>query len=80
MAKNGKAQSYLAGLAGNRVARIAVLVTALIFIGGFWLLDSAGIIEPGQTVAIIGVAVFVIVAFPIAMVAGKMTDEKLGRR
>ncbi len=79
MSTRGTPGSYAKGLVGNRVVRIAVLVVALVFIGGFWVLNNLGIIEPGQTVAIIGVALFVVVALPVAVVARRASDRTLNR-
>ncbi|MGJ9425284.1 hypothetical protein ACHABX_05510 [Nesterenkonia halotolerans] len=70
---------YAKGLVGNRVVRIAVLVVVLVFIGGFWVLDNLRIIEPSQTVAVIGVALFVVVALPVALVAARASDRALDR-
>lgn len=70
---------YAGKLLGSKAARITVSVVALLFAGGFWLLTETGVIEPGTTVAVIGVTLFVIVAFPAAMLVGGSAERKIDR-
>lgn len=79
MRTKGTPGNYAEGLVGNKVVRVAVLIVGLVFIGGFWLLDNLGVIEPGQIVAIVGVALFVVVAIPVALLAGRASDRTLNR-
>lgn len=66
MAKN-TGRWYLGRVFGNKAARMTVLLVALAFAGGLWLLTETGVIEPGPTVALIGVVLFVIVAAPLGV-------------
>lgn len=50
---------------------------ALAFAGGFWLLQQSGVLQPSTTVAVVGIAIFVVVAFPAAMIVGGATDRKV---
>lgn len=68
---------YLGRLVGNRAARITVGLVALAFAGGFWLLTESGAIEPGPTVAIIGVVLFVVIALPLGWLVGRSADRKI---
>ncbi|GAA1102347.1 hypothetical protein GCM10009650_01140 [Nesterenkonia jeotgali] len=52
---------------------------ALVFLGCFWILESTGVIERNETVAIVGVVLFVVVAFPTAMLVGRASDRTLER-
>lgn len=70
---------YIGRVLGNKAARIAVLLVALAFVGGFWLLTEMGVLEPGPTVAVIGVVLFVVVAFPLAMLVGGSTEKGINR-
>ncbi|GAA1162906.1 hypothetical protein [Nesterenkonia sandarakina] len=79
MSRKGTPGNWAKGVIGNRAARIAVLVVALLFAGGFWLLQNTGVIEPSETVAIVGVALFVLVAFPVALLTGRSSDKALNR-
>lgn len=69
---------YLGRVLGSKAARITVLVVALVFAAGFWLLNEMGAIEPGTGVAVTGVVLFVIVAFPLAMFVGGAAEKKIG--
>ena len=66
---------YLRGLAATNAAKVAITVVAFAFVGGFWLLDTAGVIEPGTTVAVVGVALFLLVAAPVGLLTAKVTDD-----
>ncbi|GAA2025015.1 hypothetical protein GCM10009720_00930 [Yaniella flava] len=77
MAENNNVQGYFGPVLGKKAARITVLIVALVFAGGFWLLTEAGVIEPGPVVAIIGVVLFVIIAFPLGMLVGGWSDKKI---
>ncbi len=68
---------YAGRVLGNKAARIMVLLVALAFVGIFWVLNETGVIEPGTGVAIVGVALFVIVAFPLGMLVGGAADRKI---
>lgn len=67
------------GLLGHGVARVAVSVVALLFLGAFAVLQQVGAVEPGRGVAVVGVASFVVVATPVALLAGRAADRSLGR-
>lgn len=77
MTENSKGRWYIGRVLGNRAARITVLLIALAFVGGFALLQNMGLIEPGTTVAVIGVILFAIVAFPVAMIVGNAANRKI---
>lgn len=68
---------YLGRVIGNRAARITIGLIAVVFAGGFWILTETGVIEPGTTVAIIGVVLFVVVALPVAWLVGGGADKKI---
>ncbi|MBA8920240.1 hypothetical protein [Nesterenkonia jeotgali] len=79
MSRQGTPGNWAKGVIGNRAARIAVLLVALVFLGCFWILESTGVIERNETVAIVGVVLFVVVAFPTAMLVGRASDRTLER-
>lgn len=62
---------------GKKAARITVLLVALAFVGIFWVLNETGVIEPGAGVAVVGVALFVLVAGPLGMLVGSAADKKV---
>lgn len=68
---------YLGRVLGNKAAKITVGVVALAFAGVFWLLTETDVIEPGPTVAVIGIVIFVIVAAPIGWLVGGAADKKI---
>ncbi|WP_147107231.1 hypothetical protein [Nesterenkonia populi] len=58
-------------------ARVTITVIALLFVGGFWLLTEVGLVEPGQTTAVVGVTLFFVVAIPITFLVGWNSEKKL---
>ena len=75
MSKN-LGRRWFAYILGTRASRISILAVALAFIGIFWLLSEMDVVETGRTAGIIGVILFVIVAFPIALLVGRSVTRK----
>lgn len=73
----GSGRRYLGRVLGNKTVRITVGLVASAFAGVFWLLTETGLIEPGPTVAVIGVALFVILAAPVAFLVGGAAEKKV---
>lgn len=70
-------RTFVARKAAGSITAVVMVGIALLFVGGFWLLNDSGIVGTGTTTAVVGIVLYFLVAVPVALVAGFTSEQKL---